>query len=735
MASQATMIEGQAPNLAPQSPVASDLLRVLKRRRRLVIGSFLVTMLAAMAFLLVVTPRYQAATSVLVSTDDLPRLDSGVDAQGLPPSVRDLTALRQYRIDTQIELITSRAVARKVAYDLALFDDPEFFQPERGARRLAAKPGKVPVRMLEQPTDKLFSRLNVEQDGNTDLITIAATSSSPEKAARIANKVAAVYIETQVKEREASHKRSVDMLARRVEELRNQIVNYETDIAAYRAAHGIDAIAGTETIVAQASRLASELAATRGEAAAARARAAGTGQIMSSLLADLRGQESQVQRRLAELSTQFGAAHPDVEKATAELSQLRMQIAQETSRISNQLASEASAQSAREGRMAGDLGGVKAQSISIGVANVPLADLERNVEATRTVYLNLLTRLKQVRRVIDHKKADATIAFAALAPDIPSFPRPGQVLGAAAGASVLFGLILVMLAEALDRQVRTAEQIHRLTGLKTIGMIPDFAGRGRGRKHSTFATVLNQPYCEFTESIRDIESRLRHLVHRRSGAVILVTSPLPGDGKSTAAVGFVAAAVATGRSAILVDFDLRPGSSGVIGKVPSDYDLLDYIHGRATLDQVIVRHPSVDAVHVIGVNSPDSDAGATLASPKVEDLITELRSRFDIVIINSPPILAVGDARVLARFADATMLVLRWGRTTVDLLRAAVTLLDSEIACVVFNRVDFEKHATMAYGDQLQYYRYYRGRYIKDQRGAALLQLVNRRLLGRKSDA
>ncbi|HTH29043.1 MAG TPA: Wzz/FepE/Etk N-terminal domain-containing protein, partial [Sphingobium sp.] len=149
MASQATMIEGQAPDLAPQSPVASDLLRVLKRRRRLVIGSFLVTMLAAMAFLLVVTPRYQAATSVLVSTDDLPRLDSGVDAQGLPPSVRDLTALRQYRIDTQIELITSRAVARKVAYDLALFDDPEFFQPERGARRLAAKPGKVPVRMLE----------------------------------------------------------------------------------------------------------------------------------------------------------------------------------------------------------------------------------------------------------------------------------------------------------------------------------------------------------------------------------------------------------------------------------------------------------------------------------------------------------------------------------------------------------------------------------------------------------
>jgi succinoglycan biosynthesis transport protein ExoP len=734
VASQAILIEGQSAEGAPPGPVAADLLKILKRRRKLVFGSFAVTMLAATAFLLVAPSRYEAMTSVLVSTDDLPRLDTGVDAQGLPPSVRDLTALRQYRIDTQIELLTSRPVARKVVYDLALFDDPEFYQQEPGPKPLKATKDSVPQRMVERATDSLLSRMDVQQDGNTDLINVAVTSHSAPKAARIANKIASAYLETQIAERASSHKRSVDVLAARVEELRKQIVNYETDIAGYRAAHGIDAIAGTETIVAQASRLASELAATRGDAAAARARAGATGQLMSPLLGDLRGQESQIQRKLAELSTQFGSAHPDVQKATAELSQLRLQIGQESSRISNQLASEASAQGARESRIAGDLGSVKAQSMSIGMANVPLADLERNVEATRTVYLNLLTRLKQIRRVTDQQKAGATIAFQALVPNVASFPRPGQVLGTAAGASVLFGLILVLLAEALDRQVRTAEQVHRLTGLKTIGMIPDFTGSARDRPQSTFATVLNQPYCEFTEAIRDIESRLRQLVDRNSGAVILVTSPLPGDGKSTAAVGFVAAAVATRQSAVLVDFDLRPGSSGVVGRVPAEFDLLDYIHGRATLDQVIVRHPTVDAVHVIGVNSPDSDAGATLASPKVGELIAALRDRFDIVIINSPPILAVGDARILARFADATMLVLRWGRTSVDLLKAAVALLDSEIACVVFNRVDFEKHAAMAYGDQLQYYRYYRGRYLKDQRKTALRQIVNLRLLGKKND-
>lgn len=733
MTSQAaTLIEGHVTEHAQPNPIATDLLRVLQRRRRLLIGVFVVIMLAAIAFLFVVPPRYQAATSLLVSTDDLPHMDAASDAQGLPPSVRDLTALRQYRIDTQITLLTSRPVARRVVRDLALFDDPEFYEADKGSAPLKLARNEVPRRMIERATDNLLSRLSVKQDGNTDLIKVAVTSYSAPKAARLANKVATVYIETQVAERAASRKRSVEMLAGRVEELRKQMVTYETDAALYRRAHGIDATAGNETIIAQATRLASELAATRGDAAAASSRASASGQVMSPLLADLRSQESQVQRRLAELSTQFGSAYPDVQKTTAELAQVRMQIERESSRISGQLVSEASAQGARESRIAGDLGGVTAHSMDLGMAKLPLADLERNAEATRTVYLNFLTRLKQIRRATEQENADATIAFPALVPNIPSFPRPGQVLGAGLGASALFGLILVLLVESLDRQVRTAEQVRRLTGLKTIGMIPDFTGRRRGQ--STFATVLNQPYCEFTESIRDIESRLHHLVGRRNGAVVLVTSPLPGDGKSTTAVGLVAAAVATGQSAILVDFDLRPGSSGVVGRVPAEFDLLDFLHGRATLDQVIVRHPTVEAVHVIAVNSPDSDAGATLASPKVEELIAALRVQFNIVVINSPPILAVGDARILARFADATMLVLRWGRTSVDLLRAAVALLDSEIACVVFNRVDFEKHGAMAYGDQLQYYRYYRGRYLKEQRNGAFRNLVNHRLLGKRSD-
>lgn len=733
MTSQPILIEGQIAEPETLSLTATDIVRILKRRRWYLIGTFLAIMASATAFLIAVPPRYQAITSVLVETDDLPRVDMGADPQGLPPSVRDLTALRQYRIDTQIELLESRPVARQVVLDLALFDDAEFFSLEEGAPPLPADIDKIPRSVIERATDSLMARMSVRQDGNTDLIKVAVTSRSPEKSARIANKIAAVYIETQIAERRATRQRAVEKLASRVEELREQISEYEMEIANYRRAHGIDATAGAETIIAQASRLASELAATRGDAAAARTRAGSSGQLMSPLLADLRSQESQVQRRLAELSTQFGSAHPDVQKATAELGQLRTQIGQESARVSGQLASEASAQGARESRIAADLGGVKAQSMDMAMASVPLADLERNVEAARTVYLSFLTRLKQIRRETEEKTADATITSPALVPGQPSFPRPGQVMGAATGASALFGLILVLLAEALDRQVRTAAQVYRLTGLKTIGMIPDYLCRRQGQ--STFATVLNQPYCEFTEAIRDIESRLRHIVGRTKGAVVLVTSPLPGDGKSTTAVGLVAAAVATGRSAILVDFDLRPGSSGVVGKMPADHDLLDYLHGRATLDQVIVRHPSVEAVHVIAVNSPDSDAGATLASPRVEELIAALRERFDIVVLNSPPILAVGDARTLARFADATLLVLRWGRTTADLLKAAVALLDSDIAGVIINRVDFDRHAAMSYGDQLQYYRHYRGRYLGNEGRGAIKKLVSYRLLGKRTDA
>jgi Mrp family chromosome partitioning ATPase/capsular polysaccharide biosynthesis protein len=579
--------------------------------------------------------------------------------------------------------------------------------------------------LIERVTDRLLSALNVEQDGQTSFLNVTVTSTRPAKAARIANKITTTYMAIQVAERRAAQQRNVDALGRRVDELRDQLIATELSIASYRKLHNIDAGPGGDANAAQMSRAASELAAARAARAEAAARSGGNaagGQVMSGLLAELRGQESTVNQRLAQLLTLYGHGHPDVQKAEAELGQVRRSIAAESARMQQQLANDTMAQGARESRLAGDLGGMRAESLDRGIAGVPLADLERNATTTQTVYVALLSRLKQAVRESDMVRADASIASPALLPTQPSFPRAGPILGAALGASIIFGLIFVLMSEAVDNHVRTASQIYALTGLPTFGLIPEVPRRRRLPAH---VAVISRPYTAFAEAVRTVEGRLARVLPRARGNVVLVTSPLPDDGKSTVAIALAAAAIATFRSAIVIEFDLRhPNLETLIGPERAEKDLLDYLRGEATLDEIIVSNPAAPDLKTIFVHSPAADPGAILASPKIGAMLEELRSRFNQIILNTPPVLAVSDARTIAQYADAVLLVLRWGKTTPDLVRSALMQFDGDVTGVVFNRVSYAKHARLVCGDSLQHYRKFKDYYNPQYRRPVKRQLA-----------
>lgn len=705
-----------------EASAGTDFLRVLRRRYRAILATMALVLGIAVIALLVIEPRYQATAVMRVDTDDL---EIGGGDAATPTSIRDLELRRTHQIETQIQLLNSRSVARQVVRDLTLFDDPEF-NPTAGmplpnstqsataskAARAGNKAIAVPPQLIEKVTDRLQAAVNVHQDGQTSFINVTATSANPAKAARIANKITASYIAIQITERRAAQRRVAEALGRRVEELRQQLLATNWSIASYRSSHNIDPGPGNDANSAQMSRLASELAAARAARAEAGARSAGTGaggQLMSGLLADLRAQESSTSQRLAQLLTLYGRAHPDVQKADAELAQVRRGIEAETSRIRQQFSNDVTAQQAREATLSGDLGSMRSQSLDRGMMSVPLLDLERNATATQAVYLSLLSRLKQSLRQSDLIKADAAVASPALLPTQPSFPRPVPMLGAALAASMIFSLILVLIAEATDNHVRTATQIYALTGLPTFGLIPEISRRKRLPTH---VAVISRPYTAFAEAVRTMEGRLSRQLPHPTGNVIVVTSPLPDDGKTTVAIALGAAAVATYRSAIVIELDLRrPGLEGLIDRTGDEKDLLDYLRGDATLDEIIVSSSASPDLKAIFVRNPSADPGAVLASPQIKVLLDELRKRFDQIIVNTPPILAVGDARSVSRYADAVLLVLRWGKTTPDLVRSTLMQFDGEVTGVVFNRVSYPKHARLANGDGLQYYRKFKAYY------------------------
>lgn len=744
MQEQALMEMRPGAVAVPQHASGVDFLRVLRRHQgRLVITFLVVIALAALA-LAFIEPRYQATAVMRVDVEESALRGEEETAA----SIRDAELRREHQIETQIQLLQSRPVARQVVRDLALHDDPEFnpdadpdkktgwnrffdqlrFWDRGGVTENPPAAGTVSPQLVERTTDRLLEVLDVAQDGQSSFIDVTVTSRNPEKAAVIANKVTRVYVKTQVEERQAAIRRRIQTLGERVTELRSQLVSTEQSIATYRRSRGLDAGAGSQASAAQMGRAAAELAAVRGQRAETEQRSGSASQVMSPLLADLRSQQTTTQRRLGELSTIYGSAHPDVRKARAELDQLAGSIAQESGRVRAQLANEASAQRSREAQLAGDLSSLRARSLADIVQGVPLADLERNATATQAVYLALLGRLKEISRNEKNVKADAAIASPALQPTQPSFPRRTQIMGAAAAAAIIFGMIIVMLSEALDTQVRSAAQVWAIAGLATLGMVPEL--KKARRRIPTHLRVIDQPYTIFAEAIRSIETRLGRNAPRATGNIVLVTSPLPDEGKTSISIGLAAAAVARGRRAVVVDFDLRrPGLATLLDDETEGKDLLDYIRGEADVDEIIFPSRSNPTVHGVMAHRPAPDPGAAIASPRVETLFAILRARYDLIVINTPPVLAVSDAQQLAHFAEQSILVLRWGRTTPDLLRSAILQFGETVTGVVFNRVRYGKHARFYYGDGIQQYH----RYARDAQ-PALLRHPILRLLGRRSE-
>ena len=706
----------------PRYISARDGIRLLRRHARLLLLVAAVVMSSALVFYMVVEPRYDATAVMRVAVDDFQPDDDNTAA-----SVRDAEQLRAHQIETQIQLLGSRMVARQTVRDLALYDDREFnpgANPDKPQKRgivdKVAGTTKAPKRtsaadrvyqpspqLIERTTDRLLAAVKVAQDGQSDFINVRVSSHSAAKAARIANKIANNYVKLQLTERTAARVRLVEQLQGRVARLRAELMSDEWAVAAYRRDHRIDAGPGKDADIAQMARLGSELAASGASLAEARARAGGAGGTMSALLADLRGQQSAVSRRRAELLTLYGRAHPDVQKATAELDEVNAAIAAESARIGRQMADEASAQGARASMLAGSLGAMRGQSLQRGVASVALADLERRAETTRALYVSLSRRLQQAQQYRESVRADATVASSALLPTQPSFPRAGQIAGVAIASTFILGMIAMLIAEALQDQVRNAGDVFRLVNLPSFGMIPELPG---GKKVQAHLRVAKEPYTVFAEAIRKSELKLRRYLAAHNGKVLQITSPLPGDGKTTMAISLAAAAVASGRSAVMVDLDLRrPGLPDVFDDSRFDKDLVAYLEGRAEIEDVLIESPTLPGLKAIPVSVSAGDPVVTLNSPRLATLFGRLREDFDIIVINSPPVLAVGDAELLAPYADATILILRWGHTTPELLQATTEAFDAPLSGIIFNRVHFAKHARLSYGDAIQHFPHARG--------------------------
>ncbi|MBT5415401.1 MAG: polysaccharide biosynthesis tyrosine autokinase [Rhodospirillaceae bacterium] len=748
--------EGQSsmPFAAPDDSLSiRRILGVLRRRAILIAGiAVLVTSIAAV-WVSQLTPLYVAQAQLVVSPARTP--DIGADP--LTPTL----APDFWTNETEAAIIGSRELARKAVERLNLVNSPLYNAslrpPERGLVRSIVGPLKAFVSdMIVKPAKEfLFGApdaatdpspaqaaqtadnrqemlvdsivaayvggLSVVPQDRSRIITVQYRSTDPEMAALGANTAAEVYILDQLSVKGEASSRAGRWLSDRVNEMRRRVIESERRLEEFRREVGITDLGGATLYQQQLAGLSEELVLARGERAEAEARFDQIQDLLdqggdldtiaavidSRLIQNLREQEAGLAAKFAELGTQFRPNHPKMKLAETELNGLQGKIRGEVEKVLQNLGNELQIAKVRETNLQREVTRLEEMLDEQGEAEVTLRALESEVRANKQLYETLLARFKETNVQRDEllQQADARIISRATVPGGPYFPKKGVMIFAALVVSLIIGVAISLLTEFLDSGFRSLHQIEALTGLPAIGLVPavsDLERQGK-RPHEI---ALEKPNSTYGEAIRTLRKALLLSQVDHPPRTIIVTSSVPGEGKTSTALSLAATAARSAQKAIVIDCDLRNSTLHTYLDHPNHIGLGDYLAGLASLEDVIEIDPR-SGVHFIAGGNRAPNPTDLLGSEDMRGLLRQLSRLYDLVVLDTPPILAVSDALVLVRHVDKTVFLVRWEKTRRESAMVGMkTVIEAgaDLAGVLLTQVDVRKHAQYDYADSGYYY-------------------------------
>jgi polysaccharide biosynthesis transport protein len=423
----------------------------------------------------------------------------------------------------------------------------------------------------------------------------------------------------------------------------------------------------------------------------------------SIALADLRRKKMELNWSLADLQNKFGEHNPQVVSARAALASVAKQINAEGENILGNMKNAYDIAVRREQTFEANLQTLTANLNS--ETYVKLQQLRRSADADRKDYETYLTQYNNIAEQREMQSGSARIISPANLPRTPNSNRVKfYALGGMAGLGG--GLLLAFLLEYFKPGIKTSAEVEQSFGLPVVGLVPLMSSRKTrgGAYQQTLGRMVNEPFSRLSEAVHGMRISLE--LSSARPRVILITSALPGEGKSTSAMLLAASSASAGKKTILLDCDLRLRSTSEALQRKHQPGLSDFLCGAAKLTDILVEDPATN-INLIPAGSTRANAADLLMSQRMSDLIALLRNSFDYVIMDSPPLVPVVDALALATGADKILVVVEWGRTPRASIYEAFRLLGpaaNRVAGVVLNKVDFDE--LPGYGSR-QYRKYF----------------------------
>jgi capsular exopolysaccharide synthesis family protein len=436
--------------------------------------------------------------------------------------------------------------------------------------------------------------------------------------------------------------------------------------------------------------------------------------LASPVIAHLKTMQTELLREEAQLRQEYGPRHPKIIEINAEKQELADKVQIEVQNIISAFESEVSILRNRERALEQSLEQAK-QSVAVGQrAEVHLAELEREAEANRELYKALLDRYKKLTEQRETIEAGAEVISTAPVPNGPSFPQPKLIVAVGFTSSLIVAGLLALIAEGTQSGLRSTRQIERALGVPCLSHVPQIKVKGDWRPYHD---PTLKPRSAYAEAIRAVHVSLQFAQLERAPRVVLVTSSLPDEGKTTLALSLAACAAAAGQKTIILDLDLRhPSVRPASGQPITAPGIVELVTGDTRLEDAVHTDPVQPNLDMITVRRNPINPSDVLASKQMAQLIAKLRTKYKLIVLDMPPILGITDTKIVMHLADAVLFVVRWGKTKTEVAENAIEILRgcrAPIAGAVLTQVDMDAHAKGAYGDAATYYGNYKRYYLE----------------------
>jgi succinoglycan biosynthesis transport protein ExoP len=726
----------------------SALVRMLWSGKWIILGSTLLFLMLGYFYATQQTPTYRATATVIF---DLQQTNVA--------NIDEVVAARDYErgadLQNQIEVLRSTALIERVIEKLNLVQNPEFnpaeAEPEPGLFDWLTLPPEVqtmlqswglmaadpppPNPALQQRRlrlamiDRVRDGLQLTPVRNSTVIRISFVSINPNTAQSIANAIADQYIVEQLEGKLEATRSATEWLSERVLQLQQQVTDAEAAVSDAEAQLAAAAGQTLEITQAQLTELNSALGAARAREIALSSQVyrlrealdsgANTGAIpefrQTLLIQTYREQESDLLSQRASLLASVSEGHPSVRRLDAQLADVRGKIREEANRVVESFEVQLETARAEAAELARQVRDLEEKSLEQSADEIALRQLERQAQASRLLYENFLGRLQETSQQESLQTADARVISPA---EVPRFAMSGgkrRILAVAGIAGLLLGIGIVFMLDRLNNTFRGPRQAEEELGLPVLASIPLVPGTGNKRR-KILEHFRDKPGSALAESVRGLRTSILFSNVDRPPKVVVMSSSVPREGKSTTAVLLAQTSQQMGRKTIIVDCDMR------LPAIPTllDYDterpgLMAALNAPETLDEAISVEPDT-GLHILTIRRRDAaltqNAADILSSQKFRTLINTLRDRYDFVVLDTPPTLVVSDARIIAGLADGLVFSVKWDDTPRGAAAEAIKQLRSigaPLTGIVMTMVNEAKAAQYAYDGYG--YGYYGGQY------------------------